>query len=313
MSIPTRVLGRTGVEVSVLGYGAMELRGQLSGPASQVSGPAVSDADAERLLGELLDAGVSLIDTSIDYGRSEELIGRYLSSRRGEFFLASKCGCSAAAAPGEAMMTPHDYSAANVRAGVEQSLRLLQTDYLDLVQVHLSPPLSEMEAGGTIEAMQSLQAEGKVRFLGMSGTLPNLPDHLALGVFDVFQIPYSALQLEHGELVSRAAQAGAGVLIRGGVARGTASPDKNWAVQPLSSSGPAAQDRWEAAKLEQLLEDGMSRHEFILRFTLSHPGVSSAIVGTSNLEHVRGNVAMASRGPLPDDVYAEAVRRLAAA
>jgi aryl-alcohol dehydrogenase-like predicted oxidoreductase len=313
MTIPTRVLGRTGVEVPVLGYGAMELRGRLTGPASNLSAPPIADEDAGRLLGELLDTGVNLIDTSIDYGRSEELIGRYLGRRRGEFFLASKCGCSASVPPAEAMLAPHDYSAANVRAGVEQSLRHLQTDHLDLVQVHLSPPRSEMETSGTIEALESLRAEGKVRFIGMSGTLPNLPDHIAMGVFDVFQIPYSALQPEHDELISRAANAGAGVLIRGAVARGTASEDKNWTVQPLSSSGPPAQDRWEEAKLDELLEHGMNRHEFILRFTLSHPGVSSAIVGTGKLEHLRTNVAAASRGPLPEDVYAEAKRRLAAA
>jgi aryl-alcohol dehydrogenase-like predicted oxidoreductase len=291
----------------------MELRGQLSGSVSQLNGPAITDEDAGRLLNELLDAGVNLIDTSVDYGRSEELIGRHLGPRRSEFSLASKCGCPLSLPPGESMMGTHDYSAANVRAGVEQSLRRLRTDYLDLVQVHLSPPRSEMEASGTIEALQSLRAEGKVRFIGMSGTLPNLPDHIDMGVFDVFQIPYSALQPEHDELISRAANAGAGVLIRGGVARGTASQDKNWAVQPLSSSGPAAQDRWEAAKFDELLDDGMNRHEFILRFTLSQPGVSSAIVGTSKPEHLRSNVEMASRGPLPQDLYAEARRRLAAA
>jgi aryl-alcohol dehydrogenase-like predicted oxidoreductase len=313
MTIPARVLGRTGVEVSALGYGAMELRGQLTGPASQIGGPPITDSGAGRLLNELLDAGVNLIDTSIDYGRSEELIGRYLGSRRDDFFLASKCGCSASVPPTEAMMTPHDYSAANVRAGVEQSLRLLRTDHLDLVQVHLSPSRSEMAAGRTIEALESLRADGKVRFIGMSGTLPHLPEHIAMGVFDVFQIPYSALQPDHDELVSGAANAGAGVLIRGAVARGTASEDKNWTVQPLSSSGPPAHDRWEAAKLDELLDDGMNRHEFILRFTLSHPGVTSAIVGTSKPEHLRSNVAAAARGPLPDDVYAEARRRLAAA
>src|SRR5579863_5589306 len=129
--------------------------------------------------------------------------------------------------------------------------------------------------------------------------LPDLPGQIGLGVFDVFQIPYSALQPEHGELITRAADAGAGVLVRGAVARGTASEDKNWAVQPLSSSGPPARDRWEAAKLDELLDGEMNRHEFILRFTLSHPGVSSAIVGTSNPEHLRGNVKAASRGPLP--------------
>src|ERR1700734_1587469 len=137
MTIPTRVLGRTGAEVSVLGYGAMELRGQLAGPASQLSGPAITDQDAGRLLHELLDAGVNLIDTSVDYGRSEELIGRHLSSRRGEFFLASKCGCPVSAPTDSATMGEHDYGAANVRADVEQSLVRLQSDYLDLVEVHL--------------------------------------------------------------------------------------------------------------------------------------------------------------------------------
>jgi aryl-alcohol dehydrogenase-like predicted oxidoreductase len=300
------VLGRTGVEVSVLGFGAMELRGP-----DFMGGPAITQENAGRLLNELLDAGVSLIDTSIDYGHSEELIGRYLSSRRDEFFLASKCGCPLSLAP-DMLPTPdtHDFSAANIRAGVEQSLTRLQTEHLDLVQVHLSPSRSAMETAGTIEELDRLRAEGKVRFIGMSGTLPNLPDHINMDVFEVFQIPYSALQPEHDELVSRAANAGAGVLIRGGTARGTASEDKNWTVQPLSSSGPTAQERWQAAELDELLDDGVSRHEFTLRFTLSHPGLASTIVGTSKLEHLRSNVAIASRGPLPEDVYAEARRRL---
>jgi aryl-alcohol dehydrogenase-like predicted oxidoreductase len=305
MTLPIRVLGGTSVEVSALGYGAMELRG------ADYRGPAISDEDAGRLLNELLDSGVSLIDTSIDYGHSEELIGRYLGSRRDEFFLASKCGCQLYLPPGvPPTSVAHDYGAANIRAGVEQSLIRLRTDRLDLVQVHVSPSPSVMEAAGTIEELASLRAEGKVRFIGMSGTLPNLPDHIEMGVFDVFQIPYSALQPECDELISRAAKGGAGVLIRGGAARGTASADKNWTVQPLTSSGPAAQDRWQAAGLDEVLEKGMSRHEFILRFTLSHPGLSSTIVGSSNAAHVRSNVAIASRGPLPDDVYAEARRRL---
>jgi aryl-alcohol dehydrogenase-like predicted oxidoreductase len=305
VTLPTRILGRTGVEVPVLGYGAMELRGSAS-----MGGPALSDEEAGWLLNQLVNAGVTLIDTSIDYGHSEELIGRHLSSRRDEFFLASKCGCPLSLPPGE-LPTPdtHDFSAANVRAGVEQSLARLQTDHLDLVQVHLSPSRAELETSGTIDELDRLRAEGKVRFIGMSGTLPNLPDQIEMGVFDVFQIPYSALQPEHDELISRAAYAGAGVLIRGGTARGTASEDKNWTVQPLSSSGPAAQDRWQAAKLDDLL-DGMNRHEFILRFTLSHPGLSTTIVGTSQLEHLRSNVAIASRGPLPEAVYGEARRRL---
>jgi aryl-alcohol dehydrogenase-like predicted oxidoreductase len=305
MTIPTRTLGSTGAEVTVLGYGAMELRGIPRGPA-------IDDGLAGRLLNELLDAGINLIDTSIDYGRSEELIGRYVGSRRDEYFLASKCGCLLSPPPDATPPYRHDYSAANVRAGVEQSLRRLQTDRLDLVQVHMSPTRDTMKHDRTVEELVRLRDEGKIRFLGMSGILPNLPDHIEMGVFEVFQIPYSALQPEHDELITRAAERGAGVLVRGGAARGTAAEDKNWSVQPLSSSGPPAQARWEAAGLDELLE-GMSRHEFILRFTISHPDMSSTIVGTSSLEHLLGNVEIASRGPLPDDLYAEAKRRLDAA
>jgi aryl-alcohol dehydrogenase-like predicted oxidoreductase len=300
MTIETRPLGRTGTDVTILGYGAMELRGQPRGPV-------IADEDAGRLLNEVLDSGINLIDTSPDYGRSEELIGRYLGRRRDEFFLASKCGCLLGPPPpGAVPPFPHDWSAANVRAGVEQSLRRLGTDRLDLVQVHMSPSWAQMEADHTVPTLMTLRDEGKVRFIGMSGILPNLPDHIAMDVFDVFQIPYSAVQREHEDLVTAAAAAGAGTLIRGGAARGTASEDKNWTVQPLSSSGSPAQDRWQAARLDELLDDGMSRHEFILRFTLSHPGLSSTIVGTSSLDHLRGNVVIAEKGPLPADLYQRA-------
>jgi aryl-alcohol dehydrogenase-like predicted oxidoreductase len=302
MAIPTRELGRTGAEVTVLGYGAMELRGPPRGPA-------IDDADAGRLLNGLLDAGINLIDTSVDYGRSEELIGQYVSSRRDEYFLASKCGCPLSPPPDATPPYAHDYSAANVRADVEQSLQRLRTDRLDLVQVHMSPTREDMERGGTIEELVRLRDEGKLRFIGMSGLLPNLPDHIEMGVFDVFQIPYSALQRDHEELISRAAGTGAGVLVRGGAARGTAG-DKDWSVQPIGLGEHVARDRWEAADLDSLL-DGMTRHEFILRFTISHSGLSSTIVGTSNLEHLRSNIEIAQRGPLPDAVYAEARRRLA--
>ena len=303
MAIPMRTLGRTGVEVTVLGYGAMELRGEPRGPA-------MHDADAGRLLNAVLDEGITLIDTSIDYGRSEELIGRYLSGRRDEYFLASKCGCLLSVPTDAPPPYPHDYSAANVRAGVEQSLRRLQTDHLDLVQVHMSPSREELEREATIEELVALRDEGKVRFLGMSGIEPHLADQIAMGVFDVFQIPYSALQRGHEALISEAAQGGAGVLIRGGVARGTAAVDKQWSVRPLSGGDVPAEATWQAAELDELLQDGMNRHEFILRFTLSLPALSSTIVGTSSLDHLRSNVAMASRGPLPPDVHAEAVRRL---
>jgi aryl-alcohol dehydrogenase-like predicted oxidoreductase len=295
-------LGRTGTDVTILGYGAMELRGRPNGPE-------VADEDAGRLLNAVLDGGINLIDTSIDYGRSEELIGRYVGHRRDEYFLASKCGCPINPPPDVRPPYQHDYSADNVRTGIERSLRLLGTDRLDLVQVHMSPSRAQMEADKTIETLVSLRDEGKLRFIGMSGTLPNLPDHLDMGVFDVFQIPYSAVQREHEDLITAAAEQGAGTLIRGGAARGGPAEDKDWQVGPLGLAEGEGERRWDASGVDELLGD-MSRLEFVLRFTLSHPGLSSTIVGTSKTSHLASNLAIAEKGPLPADMYEEAKKRL---
>jgi aryl-alcohol dehydrogenase-like predicted oxidoreductase len=303
MTIAKRPLGKTGTDVTMLGYGAMELRGQPRGPA-------IDDEQAGRVLNGVLDGGINLIDTSIDYGRSEELIGRFLGHRRDEYFLASKCGCPLGdPLPGATPPFPHDFRPENIRAGIEQSLRRLNTDRLDLLQVHISPSRAQLEADGTVEAMQALRDAGKVRFLGMSGTLPHLPDHIAMGVFDVFQIPYSAVQREHEELISQAAAAGAGTLIRGGAARGAPADDKRWAQGPIGLTEGEGRRRWESSGIDELLGD-MSSLEFVLRFTLSHPHLSSTIVGTSSQDHLRSNLAIAEKGPLPAEVYEQAKARL---
>src|SRR5215217_3347254 len=235
-TLPRRTLGHTGLDVTTLGYGAMELRGAPAGPE-------VSDEQAARVLNAVLDAGINLIDTSPDYGRSEELIGASIAHRRDEYFLASKCGC----VPGAGMGGEHVHTAENIRAGAEQSLRRMRTDYLDLVQFHRSLTRREFEEHGALQELQDLQREGKVRFIGVSGTLPNLDEQIAMGVFDAFQIPYSALQREHENIIARAAAAGAGIIIRGGAARGQPTDwegRRNYMVP-----GTTARDRWETARL----------------------------------------------------------------
>ena len=292
-----RTLGRTGLEVTTLGFGAMELRGAAAG------GPEIADEQAERVLNAVLDAGINYIDTSIDYGRSEELIGRFIAHRRSEYYLASKCGC----VPGS--RGEHVHTAENIRAGVEQSLRRMNTEYLDLVQFHRSLSHRELE-GGALDALLTLQGEGKLRWIGMSGSLPNLEEQIAMGVFDAFQIPYSALEREHEEVISRAAAAGAGIIIRGGASRGQPADweHRTYYMQP----GTVAQDRWQAANLDELL-GGMSRMEFTVRFTLSNPDLDTTIIGTRDPAHLLDNVQAALKGPLPPDFMAEAKRRLAAA
>ena len=299
MAIPRTKLGRTGLDITRLGFGAMEIRGAPRGRE-------VTPKQAETILNAVVDAGINYIDTSIDYGMSEEFIGRFLAHRRGEFYLATKCGCQVGASPAPSgQRSPHVFTRENIVAGVNQSLRRMKTDHLDVVQFHASPSRQTLKENGAVDALMDLQREGKVRFLGMSGVLPDLADHVGMGVFDVLQIPYSALERQNEGWIRQAAKAGIGTVIRGGVAKG----------EP-GESGVSRPDPWtlfERAKLRELMPGGETPTSFLLRFTLSHPGMHTTIVGTMNPDHLRANVAAASRGPLAADSYEEAKRRLAAA
>jgi len=303
MDLAKRTLGGTGLEVTRLGYGAMELSG--------IKG-AVAPADARRILNHVLDRGINFVDTSPDYGVSEELIGEAIASRRDEFFLASKCGCPVTIPLELKNGRPvHLFTAENVRAAVEQSLTRMRTDHLDLVQVHMSPSRAELEDADVIGTLETLRSEGKLRFIGMSGILPDLRDHLEMGVFEAFQIPYSGLERDHEAIISDAAALGAGTIIRGGVARGAPAPDQrpDRAPEFFRQAMQKKRDLWEEARLDELT-DGLTRMEFMLRFTLSHPDVQTIIVGTSNPDHLDGNVRAAAKDGLPAEVYEEARRRL---
>ncbi len=305
MSLPRNPFGKTGFEVTRLGFGAMELAAR---------GSRADEAEAIRLLNQVLDAGINLIDTSPDYGVSEELIGQAIADRRDEYFLASKCGCIVGRAPAfENGKLEHDFSRANIRAGVEQSLRRLKTDRIDLVQIHSSPSREKIAREGTVEEMIALRDEGKVRFLGMSSTLPDLADHIEMGVFDAFQIPYSALQPEHEELITRAA-AGAATIVRGGVARGAPAPDHDDASDHAFWHRFVAERRtlWERADLDELIGE-LPAMEFMLRFVLAHPDLHTTIVGTSKPAHLADNVRVAQKGALDEALVAEAKRRIAVA
>src|SRR5688572_31074986 len=273
-ALPKRRLGRTGLDVTMLGYGAMEIRGAPRGRD-------VTDAQAETILHTVLDAGINYIDTSIDYGVSEERIGRYIADRRGEYYLASKCGCVVDAPPAPRGQTsPHVFTRDNILRGVEQSLARMRTDHLDVLQFHASPSRATLERDGGLDAVLELKRAGATRFVGMSGTLPNLADHVAMGVFDVFQIPYSAVEREHEALITAAARAGAGIVIRGGAAKGAPTEGKRDGVQ---------WERWQRVQIADLL-GGMTSMEFILRFTFTHPDLHTNIVGTIDPVHLRHNV-----------------------
>ena len=287
MKLETNEFGNTGLQVTRLGYGAMELT-------------ECPEDLANDLLNLVLDSGINFIDTSIDYGDSEKLIGKFISHRRSEFFLASKCGCPIGAGG------DHIFTKENITNGINQSLKLLKTDYLDLVQLH-NPIKNVVEENDVIQTLLDIKQEGKVRFIGTSSVLPALSDHINMSVFDAFQIPYSALNREHEEWITTAFNSGAGTIIRGGVSKGELSgPSIN------SQNFIAEWGNYSKANLDELLEEGESRTAFILRFTLSHPDLNTTIVGTKNKDHFQENIITANKGRLSEDVYKEAKKRLAA-
>lgn len=299
------VLGRTGLEVSRLGYGAMELRGTDHFPR-------LSAREAETLLNAVIDHGINYIDTSPDYGYSEELLGKHLARRRSEYFLASKCGCPVE--PPDVRhehRKPHSFTRANIRAGVEQSLRRLRTDYLDVVQFHLSPSRAVLEEHDSLAELEEMRDEGKLRYIGVSGTNPELAGQIEMGVFDVFQIPYSLVERQYEPLMHRAAGTGAGVVVRGGVARGVIVKDAAVIDEYpdfLQDGFRARRRLWLESEVADLL-GGRSPMEFMLRFTLSNPDMATTIVGTANPAHLKSNARTAEQGPLPADVYAAAKAR----
>jgi aryl-alcohol dehydrogenase-like predicted oxidoreductase len=298
MALPTKTLGRTGIQVTQLGYGAMEVRGtRIWG------GRPCSDEQAKVILNAVVDSGINMIDTANDYGKSELYIGRYLAHRRDEYFLATKAGCHMQFGSVDHDETPHVWTQDNILRNVSDSLLKMQTDHIDLVQLH-NPDPETVESMKILDTLNDLKKSGVVRFLGCSTTLPHIQTYLDWDVFDVYQIPYSALERRHEDWITNAGETGAGIIVRGGVARG----------EP--GEGVGDRDRWktfEQAGLDELCEAGESRTAFLLRYTLSHPFCHTTIVGTMSPEHLQENIRIAEKGPLPDDVYAEAKRRLSQA
>ena len=287
--LPTAPLGRTGLEVTRLGFGTA-----LFGPTS----PTMSGRQVERLMNAVLDSGINFIDTSHDYIDSESQIGEFLPPRYAEFHLATKCGCTNTWP--DRNNSEHIWTRDNMFFGLETSLRRLGRDSVDVMQLH-NPTVEDCDIGVVADALEEMRRQGKVRWTGVSTILPDLPAFLDSGAFDVCQIPYSALERQHEDLITRAAEAGMGTIIRGGIAQGEPgarrSSNETW-------------EQFQKADLDTLREEGESRSAFVLRFTLTHPHVHTIIVGTRNLDHLRENVEAVQRGPLPADIYAEAKRRL---
>jgi aryl-alcohol dehydrogenase-like predicted oxidoreductase len=272
-----RRLGKTDIQASVLGFGGSEVGYQR-----------VSARRVARLLGEALDAGLNVIDTAECYENSEALIGQAVASRRGEVYLLSKCGHADGWGRG-------DWRPASLLASIERSLRRLRTDYLDLIQLH-SCSRAQLQAGDAIAALERARERGWTRYIGYSGDGEAARYAVECGRFDTLQTSVNIADQEALELTVPLAQArGMGVIAK----RPLANVAWTYARKPTEPYYQTYWSRLRALDYAFLREPAATVVATALRFTLSVPGVHTAIVGTARTGRWQQNAASLQIGPLP--------------
>jgi len=280
-----RTLGETDMRVSVLGFGGSEIG----------YGQAAVET-VERLLGGALDAGLNVIDTAECYVTSEELIGRAVSHRRADYYLFTKCGHAAG-------IDLPDWDARLLEQSIERSLRRLRTDYVDLLQLH-SCSEEVLRRGDAIEVLRRAREAGRTRYIGYSGDGRAALYAVECGAFDTLQTSVNIADQESLELTLPPARArGLGVIAKRPIANAV------W-KNNARPSDPYVQTYWDRLqKLDyEFLRGRMAEAvATALRFTLSVPGVHTAIVGTEKPERWRQNAESLAAGAL-DAARFEAIR-----
>ncbi|MBN4064832.1 aldo/keto reductase [Dehalococcoides mccartyi] len=286
--------GKTGFDVSRLGVGLSEIGSQLS----------TSDQEqANTMLNTALDSGINFFDTSACYGISELLIGRGMAERRDEYFLATKAGHVALGAAEEA------WTYELVTESINRSLRLLQTDRVDLVQLH-SCEVEVLERGDVIRALQDAQQAGKTRFIGYSGD--NEAAHWAVdsGLFASLQTSYNLVEqrARTSGLLEKATAQGMGTIIKRPIAGGVWGKSRPEAgIDDAGRYNTPYLVRAKAIRaLGTIADEPEDAILTSLGYTLGDPNVSVAIVGTTNTSHMATNIKQIDNDlPIPDSVINE--------
>jgi aryl-alcohol dehydrogenase-like predicted oxidoreductase len=300
-------LGRTGLRVSAIGLGTVELGLDYGVP---VAGEHLRppEEDAARLLNRALDLGVNFIDTARAYGASEEIIGRALKGRRNEYILATKL------APIRDEGQSDQELGEEVKASVAQSLRMLRTDVIDLLQLHYAP-VDVIRSGRVLAAAREAQRAGYLRFIGASTYGEEAP-LAALAAsrrgspigdgYDTLQVAYNLADRTLEEQVLPLAQAqDVGIIVRSVLLRGVLT--HRYVLLP----DQLAELRSAIAQLSRLADsEGCSLPEVAYRFVLAHPSVATALVGTARTDELEAAQVFASAGPLAPALMA-AIRQIA--
>lgn len=273
----TRQLGRTGLSVTVLGYGAM-----------QIGDPRIADADAGRILNQVLDMGIGLIDTARSYGLSEERIGRHIGSRREEYVLSTKVGYGIEGCD--------DWTPQCVRRGIDEARLRLRADVIDIVHLH-SCPAGTLVHNGVLEALAEARAAGKIACAAYSGDGRALACSVDTGLIDSIQCSFnlcdrSNLPVEEGI----ALREGLGIIAKRTLA---GAP---WRDGEPAADTPEAIYRERFAHLARRLAPVDDWADTALRFAAFHPGVHAVLCGSTSPDHIRSNRRSIDRGPLDPDL-----------
>jgi L-galactose dehydrogenase/L-glyceraldehyde 3-phosphate reductase len=319
-----KTLGRTGLKVSTLGFGC----GMIGGLLVRGEYPAMC-----RTVARAIELGVNYFDTAPLYGdgQSEVNIGAVLRELRSEVLVGTKV-----------RLAPADMGRieAAVIEAVEASLRRLGRERVDLIQLHNAftaqarPDAALMTVGDlepVLRAFESLGRQGKTRFWGITALGETEPLHqvVTAGGFHTIQTPYNLLNPTAGmpappgfpfqdyrQLIDRAGECGMGAIairiLAGGALSGTSDrhPTAARSVTPIASATEYAEDVARARRFAYLIEDGTvgSLVEAAIRFTVSKPEVSTALVGISSPEQLERAVDYANRGPLSPEALERIVR-----
>jgi aryl-alcohol dehydrogenase-like predicted oxidoreductase len=279
MSTLRRNFGNTDLKVSVLGFGA-----------GHIGDARMEESYVDKLLNEVLDSGVTLIDTARGYGLSVERIGKYISKKRQEFVLSTKVGYSV---PGY-----EDWTYDCIISGVDLALRTMKTDYIDIVHLH-SCPLETLKRGEVIEALNKTVKSGKVRVAAYSGENEALDYAISTGSFGSIETSINICDqrvIDSG--LAQANSKGLGVIAK----RPIANAPWRFEERPV---GHYCEIYWERLKKMNISPGDIGYNELALRFAAFLEGVSSCIVGTGNIEHLKHNIKLVEKGALSEQIVNE--------
>ena len=295
-------LGRTGINVSRISFGTAPL-GFPYGLTSNSPENMLPADQALELLNTALDGGINFFDTARLYGRSEQLLGQAFAHRRADVVIATKCEKDMF--DDHDKLLPPDQLRRKIRTSLQQSLKTLKTDYLDVLLIHHVTD-EVLDSAELPDIFQQLKRDGLVRAVGMSTyALEQTERVITSGAWDVVQLAYNLLDQTHARALPLAQQHGVGIMVRSVLFKGILT-DAEINLHPELKPVQDYRNRYR----ELLTPETPTLTQLAAKFVLSHPAVSSALLGIDRMNYLQEAIAI-TRAPQLDPGTLARAQRLA--